>query len=383
MSALRSHTGQRFRTEVAGLRGFAILVVVLFHAGVILFRGGFIGVDIFFVLSGFVLTRALDEERKSTGRIRLAEFYARRSRRLVPMSTLVIAVTVLFGSFIVPPNQLHDLLHAGASASLYAGNLFFAASDLGRIPPEFGTNSLVHLWSLGVEWQFYLILPITMILPVLRKHQRAFSAMTLGVIAGSLAFAAAVGPSAPSTTYFTLLGRGFAPAFGVLLALWIDRIELQVSLRWRSAGSVIGFVVLCASAALFSRASSWPTLFAIIPVVATGLVILGGERGAGRLLSSWPMQQLGRISYGLYLVHWPLLVLVPLILRHDLGLLGKLTLLLIAAFVAAVLAQTFENPLRRSRFLAAHARRGIALAVCGTLIGLLAVAGAEAIQNAR
>ena len=353
MTAAGPGFSTRFRPEIAGLRGFAILVVVFFHAGVQQVSGGFLGVDIFFVISGFVITRTLLAELTTSSTVNLAAFYGRRVRRLIPMATLTIVSTVAFGVFLLPSTHVEALLQAGFYSSIFVGNLYFAAHAFDYVGGGSVGNPLLHMWSLGVGAQFYLFWPGAMLLIARSNPARLRSALVIavgGVLLLSLAFVVLVGASASSLSYYTLLGRGFEPAFGALLALTIDEIERRLSVSARGLLSGIGATTLILCVLVIPTGSSWPNVVTILPIMATGLVIVGGTHGAGWLISSAALQGLGGISFGLYLIHWPLLVLTPLIFGRALSL-SETTLLMIGAIAAAAyLAREFENPLRYSTF---------------------------------
>jgi len=353
MTAAGPGFSARFRPEIAGLRGFAILVVVFFHAGVQQVSGGFLGVDIFFVISGFVITRTLLAELTTSSTVNLAAFYGRRARRLIPMATLTIVATVAFGAFLLPSTHVDALLQAGFFSSIFVGNLYFAAHAFDYFGGGSVGNPLLHMWSLGVGEQFYLFWPGAMLLIARSNLARLRSALVIavgGVLLLSLAFVVLVGASASSLSYYTLLGRGFEPAFGALLALTIDEIEIRLSVSARGLLSVIGATTLILCVLVIPSGSSWPNVVTILPIIATGLVIVGGTHGAGWLASSAAFQGLGGISFGLYLIHWPLLVLTPLIFGRALSLTETTLLMIGAVATAAYLAREFENPLRYSTF---------------------------------
>src|SRR5690606_11661278 len=166
MSANLGGHRMAFRADIEGVRGIAVLLVVLFHAGIPYFTGGFVGVDVFFVLSGYLITRLLVDEAAATGRIDLVAFYARRARRLLPAAALMIIVTLLFGWLVLAPITLRGLAASAGTAATYWSNLYFALSAGDYFGPDLATNPFLHTWSLAVEEQFYLVWPLLVLFAV-------------------------------------------------------------------------------------------------------------------------------------------------------------------------------------------------------------------------
>jgi peptidoglycan/LPS O-acetylase OafA/YrhL len=166
-----------FRADIEGMRGVAVLLVVAFHAGLSICRGGFVGVDVFFVLSGYLITGLLVKEVVTTGRIDMPRFYARRARRLLPASTLMLGVTVCVALFVFSPLEQERLARAAVATAAYMSNIFFLRRSTDYFAPDVHSNPLLHTWSLGVEEQFYLVWPImiSMILKVTSRSQRALT----------------------------------------------------------------------------------------------------------------------------------------------------------------------------------------------------------------
>jgi len=361
------------RPEIDGLRGLAVLLVVLFHAGVMRLQGGFIGVDVFFVISGFVITGALLRELESDGTIDLSVFYARRVRRIVPIASIVIAITVLASVYLLPITTITDSVQAGISASLFAGNIFFANQQADYFANSSVNNPLLHYWSLGVEEQFYLIWPAAMVLTwhLYRTRFRvALTRLLILVSTGSLAYCILLAGSSPSAVFFLLPARAFELAAGALLALFIDRIEAALSDKAATFASVIGFVLIMRSAIALATPESWTLLAALIPVVGTLLVIAGGKHGAGWWLSSALMEGIGNISFSLYLIHWPVLTIMPSLFGHSLNLTETFVLLMFAAAAALTSVRYLERPIRYSIHLNVAARRGLAVGAAGVLLSL-------------
>ena len=361
------------RPEIDGLRGLAVLLVVVFHAGASRVRGGFIGVDVFFVISGFVITAALLRELESSGTISLWTFYARRARRIVPIASIVIALTVIASVQLLPITTIADSVGAAKSASLFAGNIFFANQQADYFASSITANPLLHYWSLGVEEQFYLIWPAAMLLTwhlFRKRYRQALTRLLIVVSAGSLLYCILLAGSSPSAVFFLLPARAFELAAGALLSLFILRIEAGMSARAATLASVIGFVLIMRSAIALVTPDSWTIIAALVPVIGTLLVIVGGKHGAGWWLSSALMEGVGNISFGFYLIHWPLLIITPALLGRPLNLTETFVLLLLAAAAALFSSRLLERPIRYSIRLNTAARKGIAIGAAGILLSL-------------
>ena len=291
-----------------------MLLVVLFHAGVLRLQGGFIGVDVFLVISGFVITGALLRELAATRTIDLGTFYARRARRIIPMASIVISLTVIASVNILPITTIADSVQAAIASSLFTGNIFFSNQQTDYFGSSISANPLVHYWSLGVEEQFYLLWPAAMLLTwrvAKRNYRAAVTSLLLLVSACSLAYCILFSGSTPGNVFFLLPARSFELAAGGLLALFIVRFEAAISTRAATFASVAGFALIMRSAISITTPEAGSFLNLLIPVTGTVLVIVGGKHGAGWWLSSAIMEGIGNISFGLYLIHWPLLTIPP------------------------------------------------------------------------
>ena len=390
------------RDDIQGLRGVAVALVVLGHAH-LGFSGGFIGVDVFFVLSGFLITSLLLKEASARNRIDFRRFYARRSARLIPASTVTILVVVVASVEILNFIRAREVLTDGLWATGFAANIHF-----GRVGTNyFATQSvspLQHFWSLAVEEQFYLLWPPTVggvlylrkrLLPhwrqLLRSRPRSDATdgpraahRTIGylaVIAIGVSFWDAFRNSSGGSvgTYFSTAARSWELLAGALLAAcqWaapLVRLKLKAAVGWS------GLVAIATSAILYDSSTKFPGTATILPVVGTCAVLVAGfgnpRFGASRLLSRRELRFIGDISYSLYLWHWPILILGKELAGRPLSTMQNILLVGASLAVAAVSNLLLENPFRRSRRLRAFPKLAFVLwpsaIVCVVVVAVLA-----------
>lgn len=337
----------QFRPDIEGLRAVAILTVVLYHAGVPGLRGGFVGVDVFFVVSGFLITGLLVREVARTGTVGLASFYAARARRLLPAAAVVLVATSVAAAVLLPPLQARKVLGDTVAAALYLGNYRFAIEGTDYLA-DTAPSPLQHYWSLGVEEQFYLVWP-ALILGVawwLRRRSAGGGRGTaslpyfvvLAVLAGgSLALCVLWTRTLPAWAFFSLPTRAWELAIGGLVAL--------TATQWRRLPPVCaavvgwgGLALILATCNQIGAATPYPGTAALLPVLGTALVIGAGcatpDLGVGRLLSKPVLRAIGRVSYSWYLWHWPALLLAPALIGADLGLAGRLAMVVMSLGLA-------------------------------------------------
>ena len=347
-TAVSSSRPSHFRPDIEGLRAVAIGGVLLFHAGIPHMGGGFIGVDVFFVISGFLITGLLLREIGSSGRIDLRGFYARRARRLLPAALVVIAVTVVASYFILTSIDFPDTAVDGAAAALYVSNYRFALSATDYFAQGAPPSPLLHYWSLGVEEQFYLFWPVLILIGAkllgIRRLWWLLGTVALGSFALSLWITNVEAPWA----FYSLPTRAWQLALGGLIAL--DVLYLPRRFGWRAATVVgtAGLALIVGGVLLIDDSVPFPGFAALVPAAGAALLIVSGERAGAlpaRVLATRPMRWVGRISYSLYLWHWPILILGPQLLhRHGLG---TRIALACGAFVVAELSTRFiEAPFR-------------------------------------
>src|SRR5215469_2313630 len=305
-------TSIQFRPDIEGLRAIAVLLVVLRHTGLSFLQGGFIGVDVFFVLSGYLVTSLLTKELNSSGTIDLSRFYARRVRRLLPASTLVVVLVCLIQSVINSPLAQFGVLKAALATILYSSNIYFAHIQLYYFAQSYAMSPLLHTWSLAVEEQFYFVWPLFLLLLTKLVENFKIRIHTLTVIT-VVSFTACVWLTAwnPVTAFFQSPPRAWEFSIGGLASFvsvrWLT--EHQALSQWLG---IAGLLILILSGALITDFASFPGYVAAIPVLATVATLLAGAGAPGslvaRLLNLRVLQYFGGISYSLYLWHWPVLV---------------------------------------------------------------------------
>ena len=379
----------KFRPDIEGLRAVAVLVVVLCHAGVPGLSGGYIGVDVFFVISGFLITGLLWREATTTNTIRLARFYGARARRLLPAAATVAIATAIAAAVALPPLQARNVLLDGIASALYGGNYWFALRGTGTDSLAWDTapSPFQHYWSLGVGEQFYLIWPALIIGAawlVGRARRGAASQAVpyaaLGLVgAASLAAAVLWTRTAPPWAFFSLPTRAWELVAGGLVALSIRQWRRLPVLPAAIAGWG-GLALIVLTCHQLGPTTPYPGTAALLPVLGTALVIGGGcvtgGMGPGRLLYRPVMRALGRVSYSWYLWHWPVLLLLPRLLGQPASLPAKLAATLVSAGLAVITLYLVENPGRfaagpRGSAVASPALAGLATATTVTACVLL------------
>ncbi|MGY1624185.1 acyltransferase family protein [Geodermatophilus sp. SYSU D00965] len=365
----------RFRPDIEGLRAVAVSLVVLYHAGVPWLSGGYVGVDVFFVVSGFLMTSLILRELTQTGRVDLRSFYARRIRRLLPAAVLVLLATILLAKLVLAPLELTELSHASVATALYASNLWFAFAGTDYLASD-APSVLQHYWSLAVEEQFYVIWPVVLLFVhrVGRGSRKAFGLVVGLVVLASLAMCVHLTQVSQPWAFFSLPTRAWELAAGGLVAL-LSTSGLRFSNTVGRVLSWFGLAIILTAAATFTEDFAFPGWMAIVPVMGAVAAILGGGRringSADVVLTLRPVQLVGRLSYSLYLWHWPLLVLAA----AGVGELepGERTVVVaLTVLVAWVTYRLVENPIRRARPLQASAVRNFSLGAILTAAGVTA-----------
>ncbi|MEM7339757.1 MAG: acyltransferase family protein [Actinomycetota bacterium] len=315
----------RFRPDIQGLRAVAVLLVVAYHAGVV-FPGGYIGVDVFFVLSGYVIARTLLDELAETGRVSFSRFYLRRIKRLLPALAVVLIVVLLGGILLTGAGVQPVLARTGIGASLLNANTYLAsqAASGDYFAPRSEANPLLHTWSLSVEEQFYLVFPAAVAgaWALGRRTGRssvALVAVVLGIgaaVSAGLAWALtarAIDPGGfgPTIAFYTAPARAWEFAAGAMVALAAPQLA-SFGRRLGATAAIGGAVAVVGSALLFTAATPFPGLAAWIPVLGTVGLVAAGDTRLASVTDAWlgwqPLRYLGDLSYGWYLWHWPLIV---------------------------------------------------------------------------
>ena len=305
-----------FRPDIEGLRGIAILLVLLFHAGLPWTPGGFIGVDVFFVISGFLITGKLWRESQQPGGLSIAKFYAWRIRRLLPAALVAVALISLVGLLITAPLDRSELAADGAASALSIANMRFIGS-VDYFAPTSSPSPFLHFWSLSVEEQFYLVWPALIVLLTWRggSSRRLIAALLIGVVA-SFALSMWLTDASPARAFYLLPTRVWQLGVGGLLAL-VGVVGIS-----RRAGALAwaGLAAVAVAGVALTAEMPYPGLAALLPTAGAVALLYGGAAPSGpaRLLAAAPLRFLGKISYSLYLWHWPLLVLPIMFLERAL-----------------------------------------------------------------
>ncbi len=352
----------------------AIAAVVAYHARPSLLPGGYVGVDVFFVVSGFVITSMLWRELDERGSISLRRFYAARMRRLLPASTLVIAATVIASALLLSPLAVPAVERDALACAAYVANYRFAAEASNYLTASAPLSPLQHYWSLGVEEQFYLCWPLLLLgasLAWRRAHRpsRRTAAAVVAVLA-VVSFASCWHLTATNEpwAFYALPPRAFELATGALVALVAPRLQRLAPAALAPAGW-IGLALVVAATVSFGPSTPFPGSAALAPVLGTAAVLAAGcvpsAFGAGVFLERRPLQWLGGISYTLYLWHYPVLVLAPDLLHRALDPLASCLAVVLAGALAVLTTILVERPLRFSPWLAA--RRGMSALTGGAL----------------
>lgn len=335
------------RRDIDGLRAVAVLPIVLFHAGIPGFAGGYVGVDVFFVISGFLITSIITRDI-SAQRFSFIAFYGQRVRRIFPALAGILLFSLAAAYFITLPSEMTDFARSLIGTIMFASNIVFY-NQTGYFDDAGEEKPLLHTWSLGVEEQFYIAFPILLFL-ILRHHPR-FRLPLLGLCTAlSLAFCIYSTQVNPSAAFYLIHFRAWELLAGSLVAL--GAAPQFSSARARSLVSALGLALIVMAILMLDRKDAFPGVAALLPVTGTALIIAYGERTmTGRLLSLRPLVAIGLISYSLYLWHWPLVTF-----GRDLALLngriGPAIGVVLASIAVGYLSYRFiETPFRdRARF---------------------------------
>jgi peptidoglycan/LPS O-acetylase OafA/YrhL len=372
------------RTDIQALRAVAVSGVVLFHLWPTRIRGGYVGVDVFFVISGYLITAHLFGELAREGRIRLGAFWSRRMRRLLPAALLVLAVTTLATYLVVPAGLWVVHLREIIASALYGENWVLAHDSVDYLNAENAPSTVQHYWSLSVEEQFYVFWPLLLLAATrllggtVTRRLRAIRAALVILFVVSLAASVVTTAARPGPAYFVTYTRAWEFAAGGLVAALPVAAHLLPGRAIPWARST-GWLLILGAVLGYSTATPFPGWTALVPVLGTALVIWSGEPDAGSRLAAIgrvrPVQYVGTISYSLYLWHWPPIVLCTYVLTGERGLLASIAILALALVLASLTYRWVENPLRFNPLLT---RSQLRTFVVGTAAGLVVVALAGA-----
>ena len=336
-----------YRPDIDGLRAIAVVSVILYHLNAL--RGGFVGVDVFFVISGFLITSLLWKEIQQTGTVSLIAFYDRRIRRIFPALIAMFAVTWVVGYRYLFPNEFMAFARSLLAALLSVANIFFWRES-GYFAAAASSKPLLHTWSLGVEEQFYVFFPplLALLYKLSAKHLKTILTV-LAVL--SFALCVVLTKRAPDAAFYLPVTRAWQLLFGSLLAL--SSLSVLRDRMARNVTALLGLLMLGYTLFRFSNATPFPGYMALLPTLGAAMLIAAGSNGTtlvGKVLSFKPFVCIGLISYSLYLWHWPLIVFADHGLPIRFGLPSVKYSILVLSFVFGFLSWRFvERPFRRAR----------------------------------
>jgi peptidoglycan/LPS O-acetylase OafA/YrhL len=359
--ALEEHPTS-FRGDIQGLRAVAVLSVVLGHAAIVGLSGGYVGVDVFFVISGFLITGVL-LGGVYRGRVQLTDFFAKRAKRILPAASVVLFSSVIAAALLLNPVRATDAFLDSAWAAGFVANVKFARDGTDYFSRGEPPSILQHYWSLAVEEQFYLVWPAVLALVILLFRRRlrrdtslptaAITTVLLLVSATSFAFCVMETRRNPTSAYFSTPARAWELGTGALIATQARSIARLPELT-RAIASWLGLACIVLAVVTFDAHTAFPGHAALLPVLGAGLVIAGGignpARSAALVLAQQPLRWIGDISYSLYLWHWPLLQIPQLRTGEALSLTSRLELIGLAICLSAISYYGLENPFRRARW---------------------------------
>ncbi|CAN7461328.1 acyltransferase family protein [Pseudoxanthomonas sp. LjRoot143] len=368
----------KYRPDIEGLRAVAILLVVAAHAGIPGFEGGFIGVDVFFVISGYLITGLLIGEHARTGHIEIAAFYARRFRRLLPALLLMLLVTAIAVRLVLPSEERAYQAEAGAAASVWASNLYFAFARIDYFGAASESNAYLHSWSLGLEEQFYLVWPLLLLLLLPRRSERRARWLSWGfaiIVVVSLSTCLWMTGVSSRHAFYLMPFRAWQFAMGALAWLLTTRLSvLGLShARLASALGVGSAALIVLSLILIDKEVVYPGAWAVLPSLGAAGLLLAATTGSSlvsRVLSVAPLQALGKVSYSWYLWHWPVLVIGAVLIPAP-DLTRRLLLVAWALLFSVLSYRLVERPLRESDVLVKVPRYTILAAVLMMLSSVL------------
>jgi peptidoglycan/LPS O-acetylase OafA/YrhL len=355
------------------MRAFALTFVLLFHA----FRfpaGGYISLDLFFVISGFLITGLLLHEQERKGRISIPRFYARRVRRILPASALVVVTTVFATYYVLGFVAGNSVADDAKWTAIFSANIHFGMVGTNYLGSQLPPSPLQHMWSLGVEEQFYVLWPGLFFLIILlvggARHRFALGTVLALIVGASYSWSIVQTMSNAEWAYFSPFTRGGGLAVGALLAVMAPKLS-GLRPAWLCEVLIISaVVVLIVASARITESTPYPGSAVAIPLVCGAVMIGVGcsnpRTSFGRLLSLRPVQWMGARSYSLYLWHWPILIIPAEYAGHDLSAWQNAGLLFAAFIASAVTYRFVENPVRHARVLAS--RTGLTLAIGAVLI---------------
>ncbi|MCD8552853.1 acyltransferase family protein [Seleniivibrio sp.] len=337
----------QYRKDVDGLRAVAVLPVILYHAGISAFSGGYVGVDIFFVISGYLITGIISAEM-SEGTFTVSNFYVRRIKRIFPALYFMMLVTIILSGFLLLPEHFRNFGKSVAATVFFSSNFFFWKQS-GYFDAAAETKPLLHTWSLGVEEQFYIIFPLFLLWLYKKRHNIKLAVAAVFVC--SLALSIFLTYRKPEMSFYLLPTRAWELMLGTMLSLGVFRRAESRALN--DILSVAGIAMIAFSVALFNAATPFPGYSALLPCTGAALLIYAGEKSImGRILSFRPLVFIGLLSYALYLWHWTFIAFRNYYsnITGDAFFMSNWFIIAVT-FLFAVLSYYFvEHPIRRRKF---------------------------------
>lgn len=379
----RVFAAEHYRAEIDGLRGVAVLAVVAFHAFPDYFPGGFVGVDVFFVISGFLISGIILRQLGRSS-FTLRDFYARRIRRIFPALIIVVLASLAFGAYALLPRELEELGKHTAAAATFVSN-FVLWRESGYFAGDAELKPFLHLWSLGIEEQFYLVWPVLLIL-LWRRQRNSIAANVLLLTVASFALSLALAERSSVASFYFPVSRFWELGLGCLLAVirespgsseyWLHRSrglrQLTASLRAHSVLPALGLALIAAAVFLFDGQTAFPGWAALVPTVGAAFVISARASSwfQRRVMASSGLVLAGLISYPLYLWHWPLLSFATILNAGAPPAVTRAIAVALSVVLAWLTYKYLEKPIRQRR----SGRAAIALAAILALLGVAGVA---------
>jgi peptidoglycan/LPS O-acetylase OafA/YrhL len=398
--------GSRFRPDIQGLRAVAVGLVLLYHAGVPFVPGGYVGVDVFFVISGFLITGMLVRQSIERGRIDLADFYARRIRRILPAATVVLAFVAIFTLLILPRTRWDGIGVEIVASAFYLVNWVFAGGT-DYLNAEEAASPLQHFWTLAVEEQFYIVWPallVGLLWLASRRSQRHDDAtvrqtriqkyLQVGValaIVPSFLWSVSYTQANPAPAYFVTTTRLWEIAIGAAIAIFavqLQRLPDKVGYILQGGGLL---AIVCAGL-FYTESTAFPGYAALLPVLGSAGVIIGGmsgraTQGTAVVLNTKPMRWIGDLSYSLYLWHWPLLVFATYLADGELRIRYGLLIVVLAIIPSWLSYRFIETPFRNWQRLkeksARALRAGASLMATTSIIGIAVLVAGSQLSSER
>ena len=367
------------RRDIEGLRAIAVTLVVLFHLGVPGFDGGYVGVDVFFVVSGFLITSTLLSDTEQNGRLSLTNFYARRARRLLPISAVVLLATAVASAIILEPGRIHDVGIDTVAAGLFSSNWVFAGRATDYLASAGAPSPLQHYWSLSLEEQFYVVWPVLLMIGSLvdRRLLKKITvpAMISMITVASFVVSVMLTAENPGYSYFGLHTRAWELGLGALIAVFARHLDYS-RVRFATPIAAVSVAAIIFAGVSYGAPIDFPGWVAAVPVVATGALIVTGNRErnlVARALGNRVFHFIGARSYSLYLWHWPVIILMEAKVADVLSGPQQILAMVITFVLAEVGFRLVENPVRYSKGLTKSRLR--TLAVGGLAIAIVASGG--------